>query len=557
MANKRIVLKQWNWWISNDPNVWQAGSFAYGEWIEIRTNSKRFEMSKNSWSEVLLTTADNPVVSYIIEDNTHLLRFHSNWKISSFLKNQIDTTNYEMDLGETIYNAWVITTTAWVRWFILSASKIYKWTYNWTASDLWLSTITNQAYSFTNVSCPILYGQNTFYAWNWTTLVKVDTSVVPWVASVALTIDLDYTIKWITRIWDQIFIYASNWSSSRQYLWDWSSTTVLRQITWVDKPIMNVANFANYDYVFTWWTGTQSKTQMYRVDWYQLTLLYQNDINNNTSIERIFFNPARTNAIETIWTKLLIPWYWWIYTYWQFTPWMPTSLVKEYTHNFGKISALYYSENADYSFWYSWYWTVWGVNGTYEVQQSLTPENYSQKKPWYLITNPIFWDCLSNKKNTQRFAIWMKGTTNKNRINVYRKDVLWYATIMVPRWVWLVPWIWSIYSISWLNYTITNVLTTNNVIIMQCTCPVTATPWTWWTITKVSGTWETTYYTELIKYQKYITTISDFTNNRFIYNYPDNFNDISFAFELITDDASYTPSIYDFNLYYDETDDWN
>jgi hypothetical protein len=30
---------------------------------------------------------------------------------------------------------------------------------------------------------------------------------------------------------------------------------------------------------------------------------------------------------------------------------------------------------------------------------------------------------------------------------------------------------------------------------------------------------------------------------------------MSFAFELITNDTNYTPAVYDFNLYYDETDD--
>lgn len=681
MANKRIVIKQWNWWISNDPNVWQAGSFAYGEWVEIRTNSKKVEMSQNWWSLNFLTTANNPVVAYNIIDANTFLRFHYNWEITDNIKNDIDTWNYIVKIPTNIYNAWVITTNAWVYDFIISWNKVYKWAYvawsdfwiydswatwivtdwefdvpaswtiwaNWSVS-WWLATHTAwntavlkqtitpdaktyrfevvcwtitanscqlrlwwvsqytfsasdsnktvvftytatwasidlefvpfswfawsfqsvqwQVYNITSqthtsnfqIDCPILYGQNTFYIWSWNKLVKVDTSISTWVISDALTIDLDYTIKGITRIWDQIFVYATNLSSSKQYLWDWSSVSALRQITWVDKPIMNVANFANIDYVFTgWWVS--NKTQMFRVDWYQLTLLYQNTINSAPWNERIYFSPKNTNAIETIWTKLLIPWLWWIYTYGQFTPWMPTSLVKEYTNYFNTISAMYYTEYVDNNLWYSWYWIVNWVTGIYEKIQWLV-DIYSTLSPWYIQLNPYFWDCLSNKKNSQRFVLWCKWTTGKNWINIYSKndDIKWYAEILIQKPAGTMPTVWSVYSISSKNYTITNVLDTWLLVILQCTCPTDAVV-TEWTISKVSWTWNSTFYADKIRYDyKYITTISTFdtvSKARFIYNYPENFQELSFAFELITNDVLYTPAIYDFNLYYDETDDWN
>jgi hypothetical protein len=459
----------------------------------------------------------------------------------------------------------------WIR-TATSSSEILEFiptsNFDWYIQDVAVQTytLTSQSASFSNESAPILIGQNTFYVWNWNKLVKVDTSISNWVISDALSIDLDYIIKWITRIWDQIFIYASNWNSWKQYLWDWASTTPQRQLTWVDKPIQNVANFANTDYVITWW-GYAWKTQFWRVDGYQLTLLYQNDVNNNPYNERIYFYPSKTNAIETIWTKLLIPWLWWIYTYWQFSPWMPYSLVKEYTNNWVKwwntssdywnITALYFSEWSDSSLWMAWQWNVWWVDWVYMRRQYVFWNYFSTTEPWYLQTNPLFWDCLSNKKNTQRFTLWVKWKTWKNWINIYSKvnDTKWFAEIIIPKWTWLIPTEWSVYSIYGVNYTITNVLDAGEIVILQTTCPATATA-AWWLMTKVSWTWENTYYTDKIRYDyKYITTISDFSSRRFIYNYPENFNEISFAFELITSDSNYTPAIYDFNLYYDETDD--
>jgi hypothetical protein len=689
MANKRIVLQKWNWWISNDPNVWQPGSFAYGEWIEIRTDSKKFTMSLNTWNESMLTSnINNYPTSLQVSSTSNYLIFHKNWEISNINKNYIDSWNYVTKLSNYLYNSWVIQTNNWTKWFIIAGNTLYKWTYDSNDSALWLYisnsswlwtnmnfsswwtwwtytwsdwtftwwdakhtiwntttlsqtlspnswdsyriearaysitawscivkmwwqtiwtltstnntviwirtttsasemleftptsdfnwyiqdvavqtyTLTSQTASFSNESAPILIGQNTFYVWNWSKLVKVDTSLSNWVISDALIIDLDYTIKWITRIWDQILIYASNWSAWKQYLWDWASTTSQRQITWVDKPIQNVANFANTDYVITWW-GSAWKTQFWRVDGYQLTLINQNNVNNNPYNERIYFSAKNTNAIETIGTKLLIPWLWWIYTYGQFSPWMSDSLVKEYTNNwvlwwntnsnYWNITALYYSEWSDASLWIVWQWNVWWIDWVYMRRQYVFWNYFSTTEPWYLQTNPIFWDCLSNKKNTRRFTLWVKWTNGKNFINVYSKndDIKWFAEIIIPRWIWLIPTEWSIYSISGNNYTITNVLNAGWIIILQTTCPTNIIV-AWWIMTKVSWTWETTYYTDKIRYDyKYLTTISDFTSKRFIYNYPENFNEMSFAFELITNDTNYTPAIYDFNLYYDETDD--
>lgn len=672
---KRLVFNKFYWGISNDPNIWGTGSLYNSEWVEIRENSKAVTLVRWNISTNQIWSASDIIMWYNVYDNSHFLRIHKNWYITNIFWSLIwDDKTYVINLWENLYNIWNLTTNSWNRWFIIWASNLYKWAYdwvnyfslwiyndnsswlvtnwdfssatwwtvwaNWTITGwlathtawstdvlsqtlsptnwqayrieartswtitwscvvkmwwatiwtitstnkrvIWLRTaastsellefvpstdfvwslenvevliynLTSQAKTF-NEKAPYIIIDNFIYIGNGNKITEVDTTTDSWVLTDVLTIDLDYTVKGITKVWDQVYIYASNWSSTKQYLWTQTDANLWPSITWVDKNCVNVANWANQDYIITK-SNNSNKSWLWLVNWYQLQKIFENKIFDSAYLERIYFDASYTNAIETIWNKLMIPWVEWVYSYGQFTPWLPYWLSQDYKHYIWQNTALYYAETSSYQMRVGSIWTLNWTNWTYERLIQFNWYNNNPIFSWFIETSPISWDCVSNIKNLEKLTIGYKLETN-TKLNVYSKNLdrtTQYANITYDYTT--IPTIGAVYT-SWGNtYTVYAVTSLSGYCILHCTYTWTATVLDW-TFTKTSGTWDSTFYADKVKYwYKYESTITDTTKRRHTINTPEQFNEMSIRVELLTTNASYTPRLNDINVYYNETND--
>jgi len=686
---KRLVFNKWYWWISNDPNLWSAGSFYDWENIEIRTNSRKFSLKPRKTSDLLTTTTSNPVMWYLSYDFSKFLRLHKNWQITSIDENNIDNWVYVTKLDASCYNIWVIQTTSyWTKWFVIWSAKLYKWSYDNSVNSLWiydniaswivttsdfssatwwtvwtwwaiswglathtawwwtnsLSTttsttnwvtyrievrcrtitadscqlkiwwvsqytfsstdsnktvifnytaladnevlefvpfnnfawsfdevnwitynITSQAYNF-NQYAPYNIYSDFIYVWNGSKITQIDTSPSTWVISDVFTIDNWYTIKGITRISDQFLIYATDWNNTRQYMWDWQSTTADRIITWIDKPLLNVANWANIDYVITGWTAN-GRTQLHQVNWYQLNLITQSPINRDFARERIFLYPSYTNAIETLWNTLIIPWIWCIYSYWQHTPWMPYSLVKDTDFNYNystwiSISSWYVTAMS-YQEWsptlrYSYVWKE--ANWTAYIMEDYIQLNSTDKdylSIGWLEINPVVWDTYSNIKSYEKFTLGYKMTWSWC-IWVYKKSD-WYVVLMTNKDFTTVPTTGATYTWWGYTFTVISVQQDNNYTdkrIIYCSYTWSGNKDLELDLTKWSWTWDTTFYVRRIKWDwQLIKTTTSITDTKFWETISWEFKEWQLAISSCLFNSSKELEIFDLNLYYNEVTD--
>ena len=697
---EKILFDRHTAWTSNDVNIWTEGSFKFWEWLEIRENSKRITLSRWTQSKNKLAQSINEIVrAYLVESETKFIRLHESWKITSFLKNNIDDWIMVLNLNKKSYNMWLINT--WVNnsywnskyWFILTERSIIKWDYNPNLDNLWLYntesdwilsnsrftttsnwtiwtnwsignwyaqhtswtagsltqditrvpgkryrieincldmvwtcnvligttniatlnsdtanktivkeiiasgswvTISLNAISifnwqiqsiliqessiteysnytswwelFFNSFCPFIVIQNQLYIGNGSKIILVNTSLANWDISNAIQIDYDFIIKWLTQIGDQVFIYATDWQNSKQYLWNWASEYVTTSITWKDKNINNVANFWNKDLVITK-SLKSNKTTIRQVNWYGHSKLFTNSENNNISKERIFFSSDFTNAIETIEDKLLIPSNNGIYTYWEHTSWLWHWLTKEYrfygwniwevwgqwiitamSYNEGNWSRLFYS-----LYWINEEWEEWIYEFVVQIKNWYISNENITSYLWFLETHNLYWEAFSNIKIFQKIIIWAKLETN-TFINVYIKNE--FSTIKYVNIYCKNNWVfnkWSIYK-SWDNtfiiYEITKVW---NECILHAT-------YNWddnylgWNFIKQNWEGEDSFFSKNIKYWfKYIWKIISTTDLRHIILNSESFNQISLWLELISTNLNNTPYLYNYILYYEES----
>lgn len=166
------------------------------------------------------------------------------------------------------------------------------------------STVTAAITKAFNEQAPILAVPNFIYVGNGNVLTKIDTSLSTWSSTDPVTIAQGYSIRSLTKIGDQIFIYASDGSNGKQYLWDGTTGTPSSEITWYDKPIQRVFNLNNVDYAIV---KTSLRSSLYVVNGYQPQLVFQSLNVQDSEKDRFAFDATYVNSIETIGERLLIP----------------------------------------------------------------------------------------------------------------------------------------------------------------------------------------------------------------------------------------------------------
>ena len=537
-------------WLINEPSFDAVWSWTVWTWWFISW----WEAYHTTWWATLL----QPVTSTLWKKYRCEIQCWTitTWTCQIFFEANVIKTLTSADSWKTI----TVITPAWLWWtnnFYFDPTNTFDWRIKYV--NLQEYYITEQAYNF-NVDSPYIIYSNLIYVWNWNKITRIDTTWWSWTISDLYSIDLDYTIKWITRIGDQFYIYATNWSTSRQYLWDWISNSYSWAITWIDKNIQNVANFANRDYVITK-TNFTNKSWLRQVNWYNLDNLFTNTENSNRNLERIYFNSPYTNAIETIWDRLIVPWIKWLYTYWNFTSWLPKSLIKEYIHLWWDVTAISYNESNSWRITFSYTWTINGVSWIYESFIQITQWYSNTTEYAWWIQNYIWWEVVSNIKNIEKVTIWCKTPTN-TRINIYTKNLdrlIKYANI--PYDYTTLPTVWSIYTFWWNTYTIYYVTDMWNYCILHTTYTWT---WTWieWIFTKVSWTWDNTFYCQKVRYDfKLVSSVSNNTIRRFTteringLDISEELYECEVWIELLTSNSSISPELSDINIYFNEVSD--
>lgn len=506
---------------------------------------------------------------------------HTAWSTEVLSRNMTcdNTTRYRLATNCTI-SAWTcVVKVAWSTIYTLWTADTWKTTveiYTSASTTELLEFIPSNDFSWSINSCkiqelnilsssksfsdltPYNVFSNLILIWNWNVVTEVDMTIATPVIQDVFTIDKEYTIVWITRISDQFFIYATNWSNWRQYIWDWITWSPARIITWVDKPIQNVANFANIDYVIVW---TSKRQQICIVNWYQLQPVVVTDDYINTN-NRIYFDANYTNSVETIWNRLLIWWEWWVFWLWNKTPWLPSALSKEFIYNSGCVTNMFYAENIWYSLFIYLYTTINWVEWNYRMQIILTEwnnnENFLELQrtwSWWIETQPIYWDVYSNIKNLYKYTIWFELPT-WTIINTYINEIETenYACLYFT-WNGANINVWDTYTYNTRTFTvISKIQSSTSACLLYCSYSwAKLTLLQYWTFTRATWTWLSTFYADRIRYwYKMIYSHTDTTKLRETINITRTFNESNFAIELLTTNELYTPKLYDFNVYFDE-----
>lgn len=525
-------------WINTDSEFSTPGSWT----IWVNWSVSWWLATHTSWSTAVLSIGMSPTTSQ--KYRLWVSHTTSAWTCAVKIAwNTIMTLSTWTSVDTALYTA-----ASWSELLEFVPSSSYVWSIDYCRIQVYNITTTSHTF---NEYAPYNIFSSIIYVWNSNTVTTVDmsTPATP-VITTAITLDVWYVVKGITRISDQFFIYASNWVNSRQYLWDWADTAPVRVITWVDKPILNVANFANQDYVIT---GTSRKQEISLVNWYQLTPLYISD-DDVSSDNRVYFYSQYINQIETLQNRFLFGGQGGIYSFGNKNPWLPKSLVKEFTFLWWTVTSMFYSEDIGYSLYFYYKATINGVLWYYRWIRTLTwSEVYGTLLNWntgFYEFNPIMWEVYSNIKTLSKITLWYSLPTN-TYINLY-EATSWYCSLYID-WSNTIA-VWDVYTYDWRTltvYAITNPAGSNYIVHCTYTWTVFSRIIISPTITKSSWSGPSSKNcSKLRNWYKYLDMISSWT--KYTVNITGTFNEAQFAMELISTDSTVTPKVYDYNLYYNE-----
>lgn len=565
--NLNTIISKFYWWMSQDDYVWAADNsgqpmcFYDGSWVEISQNAKFIEISQNYDASLttLWTVASLwSVVSLITTWTSDQAICCRTWKILSWDWSTVFTAS------NNICNSFVAN---WYWHIIKSSWKIDRWLLaSWTtAHDTWITLNTVTA-DYADIwasmiwNNPYIIDSGYIYICNSNNVYKLDLTTAWYPAVKILTVDIWFTIKAITQIWDRFYIYASDWVMWIQYLWTWSNVTTwwwLTKIRWYDKPIVNVANINNIDYVIV---GDNTKRALYVVNWYQPQLLLQSKFIQNSYNDKFVFKPDAVNWIETISNLIFIPADNCIYTYGKINPLLPEACVRKITLNGLAPTCLWTDDYGNYNLYY--FYNSW--TDVKKVTNYLVKEKYGLD-PATIIFNPIISNFYSSKDSALKVRIWYDLPTTDCKINLYFKPDYkwWYANFYVNTNSTTLPVIWDTYTFSWTTYTVyaitSKTANTTNYIVH---CTYTATPiditqinerGTSGTMTRATWTWPATFiFYRRTMWMKLAWTITNINEHKQLFAAEDPCYQMTFMVDLITYNTTYSPRLWDFVYAYQE-----
>jgi hypothetical protein len=584
------------WWISNDDYAGTSWTcydvincdIASSKWVQLSRN----EWLNKSWTLINARWDNGKIIWVVLWNFPNKLLLSRDWRLYNYSLNEYDITWIKWG---TYYNLTVITTNTGTYWVILAWNSILRWDFDWWDSKLWIWAaginitvhLSLASWSFSTNSRFLVKWANIFIS-SWNSIYSIKTSLSTWLEdSVAFTINTGYDITYISNIGDQIIVYSNNGTSWKQSYWDWVNTLASWFIDWYDKPIIWGATLNNVDYLVVW---TNFKRALYMWNGYNSPPLYETDIYSTTyKKSKFFFSPVWPNSIETIGNIIIIPWIWQIYKQWIKKIWLPTSITRDFilwsiNNRTSDISCIIYQDSFTASLFlyyqanYSWTLSNYELNNFLWKTTSSTP--YSDNFPWIVKWLIFDWGNYSAKKTCIKYRLGYKlptkWTGSSTAINFYVRinNWLWYANFYV-NWSTLVnsyttaPTVWATYTLDWVTYTVYDVTKKiwldateykSQWLIIHCTYTV---EYNWdissntdiWTLTKASWTWDSTfkftysdYWFKLI--EKFDWNNSVYRNNKWSSMLKLDFHTLQVKFDLLTNDTTITPELFDFKLLY-------
>lgn len=537
-------------------------SFYDASWVDIRSQAKYITLSSNTptitslWAYWTYSDVQSLVQTALTEQAICTY----SWNVFSWSGNIVKTTSTNIANSFT-YNGIgaIIKTNGKIDTWTLSNSTSEKDTgittgwYTANYADIWVSV---------PQKLPYIIDSGYLYVWVNNKIYKLDLTTAGFPVTTALTLDVWFIIKGITQIGDRFFIYSSDWVMGIQYMWTGSSTLTggnLTKIRWYSRPIVNVANINNVDYLVI---GDTIRRSFYRVNGYQQELLYQSKRSVNDKDTKFMFLPDFTNAIETVNNVIYMSSDWCIHSWWHQNPGMPDSMVREFTFQSAAGSpATVVQSSPDNTQLYLFYKDT--SNNIVRAQYQISTPAYSLD-PGTLIFNPILWGLYSSEDNGLKVRIGYDLATS-TVINVYKQDNseggyanFYCDSLTSPTF----PVVGDTYTFSGTTYTVYAVTTSvgSAYAIIHCTLtPVNVDlkdinkRSSSGTMTRTSGTWPATFTFYRRTMGMYLIWTVDVTStHKQLFDLRDPCFQKTFMLDLITYDSANTPKVWDVVSAYQE-----
>lgn len=302
-----------------------------------------------------------------------------------------------------------------------------------TSNWLWIKLIGSLTAGQTKRPCINYYWDLIIGDWNQLARYNKDGTIMLYSSSLEYPVLgwLDWVVYAITAIGTNIYVWCNNWGSTNMYIWDWITSRPTQKVSYFDKPVINVALLNNQHY---WWSEKWEKSikNIMIWEWYQAQRYITSDIPKALWTEtlddpdRLAIYWTSTNAIETFWDIVYLPWYGKIYGFGAYFPWDSISLNKEFTFLGTECTAMLTTiwggtaNNKDFSF----YMIIWykDLSNDYQVGViDFRDYNGSYVSDWYIESMEYLGGNLWIEKNQKKLLVPFYLPHSSTSIEVYER----------------------------------------------------------------------------------------------------------------------------------------
>lgn len=544
-------------WITDDRFLGQW-YLSDAEGVNIRRASRGVVLANNTrTSYTQLDTWDNQIYAFF----EGRFAFDDYRTIAVWTNKIYDTTTATTFTGPTnMRNGWIVKSAGVNYGVIFTQGLVRRWDND---SSTPASAASLFSLSSTSDYRPFLYDGWFIYAGWDGTVDAIDVSTSTWV--ITKTLNVSWSVRAITKIGDQIYVYTNDGTNWYKNSWDWVTIYPLYIQKWADNPVLNVANIGNTDYVVTgtWNSNGNKLSRFFLSQWWDKKLLYWGDFINYT--KQLFnFSPTYTNAIETINNTVLIASVDHIYGYGNIKASLPQSLVKDYVINdtLEAITALYVKDQ--YTLYIAYKTDDVTPQISFEIQD--IRDGYAYGDSWYVTTLAYDWWDIETEKINNRIIVNAQlasktsspvGTTS---IDIYTRvnntdervfDISWFTEAPVTG---------STYLHQWLIYTVKE-FTDNDELICTRTESwpqyddiMYGTSITTGVLTKIDGPWDATLGFDNVDNFVFLKTITDTTKRKHRIEFKRAWYELEIKAVLRSTQKSISPELFSIKTLFDYKD---
>jgi hypothetical protein len=440
---KIFDIQSFIWWESDSFYKWPAFSFYSWENINIRKNLEWITLSSmledTGWS--------------IDWNVTCMVNLETLWVRNWWIVVCTDTGKIYLDweskytLTNFIRVIWIWVMYTWWVQYVYYVSQTSSWSgkIHRSTTDLAPATFIESHRSYTT-SVWIVQKAIIINAWWWL-----------YIATKNKVIELDYLevvrdllvltenekIVWFTSFQNTYRIYSNLENSWIQYIWDWASMFADYKQIWENQSILWIQNDWPYDYAILWFN--QSYSDLYLISWTQKQELRVNLENSLKSRKLDWYLSIREWILYISWWQSWESNNYWIYTYWNYYPWTPKSLVQEYSKSISYFT--FHSHSVANSYFVCNDWKI------YKTLHNNPPDTYASS--WEVVSQVFQWNVwdemtyklwkISFKLNTWEIKIYVRtdiehswtlfktiSNANYNTVKRLRLDVNEFKAL----WLW-------------------------------------------------------------------------------------------------------------------------